>query len=182
MNHETLLLALLPFAALLGACEKPTGQGSATPASLSLTSPSLVEGKPIPAANACTDYEHLGTSPPLSWAKPPQGTVSLAVTMVDPDAKGFVHWAALGLPAATRALPEGASPGAMPPGAVELQNDFGKPGYGGPCPPPGAPHTYEIRVYALKQPVRADKADADLMRALDQGALAVGLLRVTHHR
>jgi hypothetical protein len=168
----------------LSACEKPTtGQGSATPASLALTSPSLKDGAPIPAANACTDHEHLGASPPLAWSDPPAGAAGLAITMVDPDAKGFVHWAVLGLPAATRSLPEGASPGgAMPAGAVELPNDFGKPGYGGPCPPPGAPHTYVIRVYALKQGVRADKADAELMAALDASALAVGTLKVTFRR
>src|SRR5262245_8855000 len=68
-------------------------------AGLTVTSSALQADQPIPAAYACTDYDHLGRSPPLSWTKGPAGTVAYAVTMTDPDAKGFVHWALVNVPA-----------------------------------------------------------------------------------
>jgi Raf kinase inhibitor-like YbhB/YbcL family protein len=150
---------------------------------LAVTSTALTEGKPIPAAYACTDADHLGKSPPLSWAKGPEGTVGYAVTVTDPDAGNFVHWALLGLPASTTSLPEGASPaGPLPEGATDLPNDFHKAGYGGPCPPPGAPHHYVFRVYALKKALSAAKADASFFQQLDAAALAAGAITVTFQR
>lgn len=91
----------------------------------------------------------------LSWSGAPEGTQSYAVVVHDPDAPtgvGFFHWVALDLPASTSSLPLGASGSAMPAGAVEAYTDFGANGYGGPCPPPGAPHRYEVTVYALDVP------------------------------
>jgi Raf kinase inhibitor-like YbhB/YbcL family protein len=153
------------------------------PVRLEVSSSALQAGAPIPAPYACTDYDHLGKSPPLAWSKGPEGTVAYAVTMVDPDAKAFVHWAVTGLPPATTSLPEGASPGgALPAGAAELPNDFDKKGYGGPCPPPGAPHHYVLKVTALKAKVDAAKADAAFFRALDAAALASGSITVTFKR
>jgi Raf kinase inhibitor-like YbhB/YbcL family protein len=150
---------------------------------LEVSSGALQPGAPIPAPYACTDGAHLGESPPLAWSKGPEGTVAYAVTMVDPDANGFVHWALVDLPPATTSLPQGASPaGALPAGAVDLPNDFGKKGYGGPCPPPGAPHHYVLEVTALKARVDATKADAALFRALDAAALASGSITVTFKR
>lgn len=96
-------------------------------------------------------------SPQLSWTNPPEGTKSYAVTMFDPDAptgSGWWHWVAFDIPSTTSGLPAGAgSPGteALPVGTVQSMTDFGKTGYGGPCPPPGhGPHQYIITVYALK--------------------------------
>jgi Raf kinase inhibitor-like YbhB/YbcL family protein len=96
-------------------------------------------------------------SPQLSWRNPPEGTKSFAITMYDPDAptgSGWWHWVAFDIPAATTGVPAGAgTPGmpGMPPGAVQSMTDFGQPGYGGPCPPPGhGPHQYIVTVYALK--------------------------------
>jgi Raf kinase inhibitor-like YbhB/YbcL family protein len=62
------------------------------------------------------------------------------------------------LPATTTSLARGvgAADGAkLPPGAQQIKTDFGVPGYGGPCPPPGSkakPHRYIVAVYALKVP------------------------------
>jgi len=96
-------------------------------------------------------------SPQLSWANAPEGTKSFAITVYDPDAptgSGWWHWLAFDIPADTKALPSGAgTPGkpGMPAGAVQSRTDFGGPGYGGPCPPPGhGPHQYIVTVYALK--------------------------------
>jgi len=91
----------------------------------------------------------------LSWSGAPETAQSFAVVMHDPDAPtgvGFFHWIALDLPAGTTSLPLGASGTAMPAGAVEGYTDFGASGYGGPCPPPGTPHRYEVTVYALDVP------------------------------
>lgn len=93
-------------------------------------------------------------SPELSWRNPPAGTRSFAVTIFDRDApgRGWWHWAVVNLPARVTNLPENASAsGALRPlGAVEARNDFNVDGYGGPCPPPGAPHRYVVTVYALR--------------------------------
>ncbi len=177
--------ALLALALLGGACtdaRQQPAKPSTTPR-LEVASPALQSNAPIPPAYACTDNDHLGKSPPLSWSNGPEGTVAYAVTVTDPDARNFVHWAVVNLPPTTTRLPEGASPGgALPAGAVELPNDFDKMGYGGPCPPPGAPHHYVIEVTALKAPVTATKADAAFFQALDAAALARGSITVTFKR
>ncbi len=106
-------------------------------------------------------------SPQLSWSNPPEGTKSFAITMYDPDAptgSGWWHWVAFDIPAKTMELPTGAGDASgkkMPEGARQAVTDFGKPGYGGPCPPPGhAPHQYIITVHALKTDKLEVGADA----------------------
>ena len=103
-------------------------------------------------------------SPALTWKNPPAGTKSFAVTMYDPDAptgSGWWHWIVFNIPADVTSLPKGIgnpASGQTPKGAVQSKTDFGKPGYGGPCPPKGdKPHHYIFTVYALK----VDKIDAD---------------------
>jgi Raf kinase inhibitor-like YbhB/YbcL family protein len=93
-------------------------------------------------------------SPELQWSGAPAGTKSFAITMFDPDAAGpgWWHWAVTGIPADTHELPTNASASGSLKRlhAVEASNDFARPGYGGPCPPPGKPHRYIVTVYALK--------------------------------
>ncbi len=94
-------------------------------------------------------------SPALTWQHPPAGTRSFALLMFDSDAPGggWWHWLVFDIPAQTRSLPSGAgNPGAhlMPGGAIQSRNDYGSLGYGGPCPPPGAPHHYHLMLYALR--------------------------------
>ncbi len=90
-------------------------------------------------------------SPELSWGEPPSGTQSLTLIFDDPDAPSgtFTHWLLYDLPPTTRQLAEGAGRGELPSGAHQGRNDFGNPGYGGPCPPPGKPHRYYFKLYAL---------------------------------
>ena len=94
-------------------------------------------------------------SPQLRWSGAPAGTKSFAVLVHDPDAPtggaGWWHWIAFDIPASVTELAKGAGNGAMPPGAGTVANDYGLPGYGGPCPPEGdKPHRYVFTVYALK--------------------------------
>jgi Raf kinase inhibitor-like YbhB/YbcL family protein len=97
-------------------------------------------------------------SPALSWSNPPAGTKSFALLMHDPDAptgSGWWHWVVYNIPATLSSVPAGAGAGdpqkgLLPAGALQGRTDFGAPGYGGPCPPPGKPHHYYLRLYALK--------------------------------
>lgn len=113
-------------------------------------------------------------SPQLSWTGAPAGTKSFAITLYDRDAptgSGWWHWVAVNIPASVMQLASGASPSKMPAGTVETRTDFGKPGYGGPCPPPGdKPHRYLFTIYALK----VDKLDID---AQASGAMAGFMIR-----
>ena len=84
-------------------------------------------------------------SPLMTWTAPPAGTVELALLVTDDDANGYVHWAVAGIPPTAGEKGEGATIT----GAVEGVNDFGETGWGGPCPPAGAPHTYRFSSYAL---------------------------------
>lgn len=109
-------------------------------------------------------------SPNLRWEGAPEGTKSFAVTCYDPDAptgSGFWHWLVVNIPAGTTelALDAGnADAGLLPAGSLQTRTDFGKPGYGGPCPPPGDhPHRYVFTVFAVGQeklPVGPDTSAA----------------------
>jgi hypothetical protein len=111
---------------------------------LRLTSPTIAEAGDIPDDYTCWGRDQ---SPPLEWGPVPPGTVELALVVRDIDAGGFVHWVIAGLDPTAGGVAEGAPPG----GAVEALNDFGRPGWSGPCPPDGT-HNYEFRVYALAEP------------------------------
>ena len=92
-------------------------------------------------------------SPPLAWSGGPANVKSFALICDDPDAPRkdpWVHWVLFNVPGDVKELTEGASRSAgLPAGATEGKNDFGKIGYGGPMPPPGKPHRYYFKLYAL---------------------------------
>jgi Raf kinase inhibitor-like YbhB/YbcL family protein len=96
-------------------------------------------------------------SPQLQWKNAPEGTKSFAITIYDKDAptgSGWWHWLIFDIPATVDQLLEGAGNiqlNKAPEKSIQSITDFGKPGYGGPCPPPSHGfHQYVITVYALK--------------------------------
>src|SRR6184192_2542656 len=116
---------------------------NATLTKFSLTSDAFQEGQPIPKQYTC---DGANQSPALSWGEPPQGTKSFALVIDDPDAPSgtFRHWGAYDIPASTRSVAAGQKLG------TEVMNDMGKPGYAGPCPPPGhGVHHYHFKLFAL---------------------------------
>ena len=119
--------------------------GMASGQGMRITSSAFGEGQAIPKRYTC-DGENV--SPPLAWTGVPSGARAVALVVEDPDApRGkFTHWLVLDLPPEARSLPEGVK--ALPSGAVQGVNDFGKAGYGGPCPPSGR-HRYVFHLYAL---------------------------------
>lgn len=114
-----------------------------------LTSSAFKNGENIPQKHTCEGQD---VSPPLDWTDPPQGTQSYALIADDPDAPGgtWVHWVAYDLPPSMHQLPEGVpKTEEISGGGRQGINDFRRAGYGGPCPPPGSPHRYFFKLYAL---------------------------------
>jgi len=126
-------------------------------------------------------------SPPLTWSGVPPGTKSLALICDDPDAPAgtWVHWVLYGLPATTSELPQKV-PAAetLPSNAKQGMNDFKKTGYGGPEPPPGKPHRYYFKLYALdiEPPLKAGETKQDLLHAMKGHVLGEGQLMGTYQR
>ena len=137
-------------------------------ARFNLTSTDLTNGGTIPNAHVFNEFGCKGNnvSPALAWSGAPPDTKSFALMVHDPDAptgSGWWHWVVYNIPPTTTSLPAGAGDtkkNLMPAGAVQGRNDYGSVGYGGPCPPPGNPHHYHFRVYALKVPKLDLPADA----------------------
>ena len=152
--------------------------------SFRLTSTAFKEGHAIPV-------EHSGdgadTSPPLAWTGGPTETASFALICEDPDApRGiWVHWVLFNLPAVTDELSSGIpQQSTLARGAVQGKNDFGKIGYGGPAPPPGKPHRYFFRLYALDTLLQlpAGATKQQLVTAMQGHILAESQLMGTYQR
>src|SRR5262245_6544315 len=152
--------------------------------SLEITSTAFQEGQPIPKQYTA---DGRNVSPPLQWSDPPGGTRAFAMVCEDPDApRGtFTHWVLFNLPAESRELGEGvpAEP-TLPKGAAQGNNDFGKPGYGGPSPPPGKPHRYLFKLTALdtRLDLRPGATKDQLQAAMRGHDLAEGQLTGTYGR
>jgi len=126
---------------------KPTPRPTPNPASLRLASPAFAAGASIPAAYTCDGAD---ASPALSWTGVPAGTKALVLLVTDPDAGGFAHWIVTDIPATTAGLARGA--GAAASAFTQGSNDFGRVGWGGPCPPSGT-HHYVFTLDALAKPL-----------------------------
>ncbi len=119
---------------------------------MKIESSAFTSGQPIPQKYTCQGAD---ISPALSWSDVPQNAKTLALITDDPDAPAgvWVHWVIYNLPAQTHSLPEAVPKTEQALGALQGKNDFGKIGYGGPCPPPGKPHRYFFKLYALDTPL-----------------------------
>ena len=151
---------------------------------MQVTSPEFQPDAWMPAQNTCDGKNH---SPLLRWSAAPEAAQSLAVVMSDSDAPGgkFVHWVLFNLPPSIDYLPA-AIPALhqLANGEQQGLNEFGKLGYGGPCPPAGNPHHYHFTVYALDHvlPVRAGAPHAEIEQAMDGHVLASGTLTGQYKR
>ena len=106
----------------------------------------------IPIKYTCEDAD---VSPALEWSGVPAHAKSLALIVDDPDAPDphapkmvYVHWVLYDIPTSATGLAEGMTSARLPKGAREGKNDWGRAGYGGPCPPIGR-HRYFFKLYAL---------------------------------
>jgi Raf kinase inhibitor-like YbhB/YbcL family protein len=141
----------------------------------------------IPANYTCEGND---VSPPLAWSGAPSGTRSFALIVDDPDAPDpaaprttWVHWVLYNIPPTTMGLPEAAAPRAMPTGTRDGRNDWGRTGYGGPCPPIGR-HRYFFKLYALDAtlPNLQEPNKAALERAMHGHILAQATLIGTYQK
>ena len=171
-----ILIVLLISAVFL--CSIQSGEVPAeaedVPVKFALHSTSFQANGEIPSKFTCSGSN---VSPELSWSNGPSGTQSFVLIMSDPDAPSgdFTHWLVYDIPAMTKELTEAASQnGTLPTPAGEGRNDFGKAGYGGPCPPPGKPHRYVFRLYALgsKLKLRPGGSRSQVEQALQGHVLA----------
>jgi len=153
-----------------------------------LSSPAFGEGAAIPAKHTCDGSD---LSPALAWSGAPPAAKAFALIADDPDAPAgtWVHWVLFNLPASLVALPENVPKTETLPdlgggGALQGRNDFRKIGYGGPCPPPGKPHRYFFKLYALDAalPLKAGATKADVERAMKGHILGQAQLIGTYAR
>jgi hypothetical protein len=152
---------------------------NATLTKLELTSSAFRNGQPIPTQFTCDGADQ---TPELRWSDPPAITKSFALVIDDPDAPSgtFRHWGVFDIPASARSIGGGQRIG------TEVSNDFGKAGYGGPCPPKGhGPHHYHFKLFALdtdKLGLSPSAKVADVENAARQHAIAMGEIVGTYER
>lgn len=139
------------------------GAGSAGP--FALTSPAFADGDAIPQRHGCSGED---VSPELRWRGAPEGTTQLVLIVDDPDAGGFIHWLLAGIPAAPDGTLDEGRGDASTHADGQGGNDFGRSGWGGPCPP--RRHTYVFTLYALSEPIDAGpELTAGSVRAAMEG-------------
>jgi Raf kinase inhibitor-like YbhB/YbcL family protein len=152
-------------------------------AKLTIASTSFANGAAIPPLLTCDGKNR---SPDLSWEGIPPNTQSLALIAEDPDAPGktFTHWVLYDLPPKTRQLPAGLPPQPfLTTGGGHGKNDFGRYGYGGPCPKSGT-HRYLFKLYALDKllDLPAGATKAEVLEAMEGHVIAMGELMGTYSR
>ena len=152
--------------------------------SIQITSAAFSEGQPISQKYTCQGSDF---SPPLAWTNVPPNTKSLALIADDPDAPAgtWVHWVIYDLLATATELAENTPKSAqLPGGAKQGLNSWPRLGYGGPCPPPGKPHRYFFKLYALDTMLNLKPGvmKKDLLKAMEGHVLAEGQLMGIYQR
>jgi len=147
---------------------------------MELTSTAFSQGMSIPPKYTCDGQN---VSPPLIWSGVPTGAKSLVLIVDDPDAPvgTWAHWVLYNVAASATELSEQAG---TPPEALQGINDFKRPGYGGPCPPPGKSHRYFFKLYALDTVLglKAGAKKQEVERAMEKHILAQAQLLGTYQR
>lgn len=151
---------------------------------LNLRSPAFAEGGDIPRKFTCDGPD---VSPELAWDEGPAGTQSYSLIMDDPDAPAgtWVHWVYYNIPSSARGVPENVPKvGEVKGGGIQGRNDFGRQGYGGPCPPRGPAHRYFFKLYALdaKLALKPGATKADVEKAMKGHILAEAQLMGRYRR
>jgi len=158
LTFTVILLSLLFAISTMTACkekiateevsiEEKVGKGV-----MKIESPSFRNNEMIPSKYTC---DGANVNPPLLISGTPEDAKSLVLIVDDPDApsKTWVHWVVWNIDPNTKEIPENT----IPEGAVEGMTDFGKQGYGGPCPPSGI-HHYHFKIYALDITISLDSS------------------------
>jgi len=150
---------------------------------MKLISSAFKEGEMIPSKYTCDGPD---VSPPLEWSDAPAGTKSFALISDDPDAPvgTWVHWVIFNIPANEHKLEENVpKTEVLKNGARQGKNDFGRLGYGGPCPP-GGTHRYFFKLYALDRELdlRPGATKRDLLKAMEGHVLAEAYLMGKYKR
>ena len=169
-----ILCLLLVSSMLIVAGRAQTGAKGASKMAFTIQSSDFTKDGDIPRAFTRDGEDR---SPSLFWSEAPQGTMSFALIADDPDAPAgtWVHWVIFDIPAKAQSLAgELETVEQLPDGSKQGRNDFRKIGYGGPCPPPGKPHRYFFKLYALDSDVKlpAGASKAEVERAMKGHILA----------
>ena len=140
---------------------------------MKITSSAFSQGDSVPLLYTCKGKD---VSPPLQWTEVPEGTESFVLISDDPDAPmgTWVHWVYYNIPGSIRELPVGVDKKANPAsGGVQGMTSFGRPGYGGPCPPSGT-HRYFFKLYALDTAISPgnNAGKGEVLRAMKGHVLA----------
>lgn len=188
MRNYLLGTIFIVFACTAFAQEKKGGPAGPP---LMMMIPAFKDGSDLPVKYSCSNAP-AGVSPQIEWMNPPAGTQSFAILLHDPEPhpqKGLydvTHWFIWNIPAAAKELPEGLPTDAdLPDGAHQLKRgNPPKPGYFGPCAPPGPNHHYTFELYALdsKLDLSADATRADAMKAMDGHILGAAIYVTLFHR
>jgi len=150
---------------------------------MEIKSSAFKEGAIIPRKYTC---DNIDISPPLEWSQVPDGTKTFALICDDPDAPmgTWVHWVLFNLPGNILELSENVPKlEVLKNGARQGKNDFGKIGYGGPCPPSGT-HRYYFKIYALDKELDSKPGitKKELLKAMEGHILAEGQLMGRYKR
>lgn len=178
---------LFPIALLAGfltGCHAEDPATNGLTMKIQLKSTAFNEGQPIPDRQA---YDKDNISPDLQWSGVPPTAKSLVLICDDPDAPvgTWVHWVLYDLPSSVTRLAEGTpKTPTLDNGAKQGVNDFKETGYGGPCPPPGKPHRYFFKLYALDitPDLKPGPTKKDLLKAMDGHVVGEGQLMGTYQR
>lgn len=195
MKSKVILVGLVTIASLL-ACSNRSGSSAGRPATqnqnqdqsqnakdIKLTSTAFKEGELIPRQHTC---DGVNVSPSLEWSGVPKSAKTIAIVADDPDAPSgtWVHWVLYDLPADNIGMVENLpATDELRAGGFQGKNDFGKIGYGGPCPPSGT-HRYFFKIYALDSELslKAGATKAEVEKSMEGHVVSQGQLMGTYRR